>query len=117
MNQDDGSVSEWIAWLRAHERTLWVIAILFYGVGDTITTGLGLWGTEAMEIGPIVAPLVDWHGPVGLLVVKVTTLSGFYVLWHVMSTPKRVAIPFALAFVGTVVTGWNVAIVSTGFGT
>ncbi|AGB15560.1 hypothetical protein Halru_0940 [Halovivax ruber XH-70] len=114
VHHDDGPASSWVAWLRGHERTLWVIALCFYGVGDAITTGIGLWGVEAVEVGPVVAPLVERYGPVGLLAAKGATLAAFYGLWRAISTPKRVAIPFALAVVGTAVTGWNVGVVSTG---
>ncbi|MFC3957035.1 hypothetical protein [Halovivax cerinus] len=103
-----------IGWLLEHERSLWILALACYGVGDTITTGLGLASGGATEIGPVVGPLVDRFGSVGLVVAKSSTMAVFYGLWRVLTTPGRVAIPLALAVVGAAVTGWNVSVLLAG---
>lgn len=101
-----------LGWLGDNERLLWVAAIVLYGVGDAITTGIGLSATGATEIGPVVAPLVDRHGPATLVGVKAAIFALFYVAWRALWTPARVAVPLALTVVGGAVTAWNAAMIA-----
>jgi hypothetical protein len=99
--------------LSARERAVWVAAIVLYGVGDTATTYWGLSAGGVSEAGPVVAPLMVAYGPAALLGVKAAVFAGFYLVWRAVRTPGRVAIPLALATVGTVVTAWNLVVVAT----
>lgn len=93
---------------------LWLLALLFYGVGDTVTTLFGLATGRGTEAGPAVLALVELSGlptiPV-LLLLKVAVFVGFFALWRAVSSPGRIAVPLALTVVGVVVTGWNVSVV------
>lgn len=98
--------------LAARERQVWLAAILLYGVGDTVTTFLGLsWGGVA-EAGPVAAPLMEAYGRFVLLGVKAVTFAAFYLLWRLLRTPGRVAVPLALATVGALVTAWNIVVIT-----
>ncbi len=99
--------------LGGNERLLWIAAILFYGVGDTVTTfwGLSLGGIE--EAGPIAGPLIDEYGRIALIGVKAAVFPLFYIVWRILRTPGRVAVPFALALVGLVVTVWNLLVITS----
>lgn len=100
-----------VARLGDHEPVLWALAFASYGVGDTVTTYLGLSLGRAAEAGPIAAPVVGTYGIVGLLVLKVVTLLTFYLSWTVLDTSARVAVPLAVTVVGVSVTAWNLAVI------
>ena len=110
------SSSSVVEWLVDRERTLWLIAVLTYGVGDTTTTIWGLSVVGVAETGPIVAPLVDAYGLVGLLAAKVGSLCGFAAIWWVLWSPPRSAVPLALSVVGIAVTGWNLVTIVAAIG-
>lgn len=94
------------------EWTVWVVAVLAYGLGDTLTTWVGLRSGRGAEAGPLAAPLVETYGILGLVGLKVVTLALFYLVWRVARPPARVAVPLAVAVVGVGVTAWNLAVVS-----
>lgn len=98
--------------LVTRHRQVWVGGLLLYGVGDTATTFLGLSTGGIAEAGPVAAPPIETYGRVALLGVEAVTFAAFYALWRVLPTPGRVAVPLALATVGTVVTAWNLAVVA-----
>lgn len=96
-----------------HDRQIWVAAILLYGVGDTVTTFWGLSTGGVAEAGPVAKPLIETYGHVALIGIKVIIFPTFYTVWRFLRTPGRVAVPFALAFVGGLVTLWNVLIIAS----
>lgn len=100
-----------IARLRAHQSTLWIVALLWYGVGDLLTTTVGLSQQGLAESGPVAAPVVDAYGALGLVVLKSGLLAGGYAAWRVVPGPHRIGIPLGLAIVGFVVTTWNTALI------
>jgi len=95
------------------DRSVWIAAVVLYGIGDTVTTFWGLSTGGIAEAGPIARPLVDMYGPYALIGIKAVVLPSFYGIWRVLRTPGRIAVPFALAFVGVVVTGWNLLVVTS----
>lgn len=95
------------------DRLLWIAAIALYGVGDTATTFWGLSAGGIAEGGPIAGPLIEVYGRYSLLAIKAIVFPTFYLLWRLLRTPGRVAVPFALALVGAVVTVWNVVVIAT----
>ncbi|WP_211694186.1 DUF5658 family protein [Natronomonas salina] len=99
--------------LATRQRRVWLAAILLYGVGDTVTTFWGLSTGGIAEAGPVAAPLMEAHGRFVLLGVKVVTFGAFYLLWRLVRTPGRVAVPLALATVGALVTAWNLVVISS----
>ncbi len=100
-----------VGWLRTHQPTLWVLALLLYGLGDLVTTTVGLGQQGIVEIGPVAGPVIDAYGTPGLVVLKCGTLAGSYAAWRVVPQPHRVGIPLGLAVVGIVVTSWNTTLI------
>lgn len=104
------SAADGIRALADREPLLWLGAVALYGVGDAVTTVVGLSTGRGAEAGPIAAGLIEAHGFAGLLLLKVVTVGLFYLLWRLVRTPGRVAIPAALLVVGAFVTTWNVIV-------
>lgn len=98
--------------LAAHERKLWLAAFLCYGVGDTLTTFAGLSTGSVAEAGPIAGPFMDAYGRYALLGVKAVIFGGFLLVWRVLRTPSRVAVPLALSVVGGFVSLWNLVVIT-----
>lgn len=94
-------------WLVENMGTLWVVAILFFGVGDILTTRLGYAVPVVVEAGPVAAPLVTQYGIGMLVVLKAATLGVGYLCCRYVPRPHAVGSPLALAVVGVAVTGWN----------
>lgn len=95
------------------DRRVWIAAIVLYGIGDTVTTFWGLSTGGVAEAGPIAAPVIEAYGRYALLGVKAIVFPIFYLIWYVLRTPGRVAVPLALAVVGAIVTGWNLLVITT----
>ncbi|MEF8779632.1 MAG: hypothetical protein V5A46_02985 [Haloferacaceae archaeon] len=96
-----------------HERGLWLAAVLLYGVGDAVSTFVGLSLGGVAEAGPIAAPAMIGFGHAGLLAVKVAVFLSFLGVWAALRTPARAAVPLALATVGGLATAWNVIVIAT----
>jgi hypothetical protein len=99
--------------LGGKDRQVWIAAIVLYGIGDTITTFLGVSIGGVAEAGPIAGPLMEGYGRSGLIGVKAVVFPVFYVVWRLLRTPGRVAVPLALALVGGVVTVWNLLVIAS----
>ena len=99
-------------WLEESGGTLWIAAILCYGVGDTVTTFVGLSTGGVAEVGPIAGPLMEAYGREALLGIKAVTFGAAYAVWASLRTPGRVAVPLALTVVGAVVTTWNAIVIA-----
>lgn len=91
----------------ANQWYLWVIAVLFYGISDTATTLVGLRAEGAREAGPVAMAVMGYAGVPGFLALKVAFVSACFLVWAVVETPGRVAIPLALAVTGVGITLWN----------
>jgi hypothetical protein len=106
---------ELLAALADRERELWVAAVLCYGVGDTLTTFVGLSATtgSVAEAGPVAGPFMAAHGHLALLAVKAVIFVGFYLVWLLLRTPGRAAVPLALSVVGATVSLWNIVVILT----
>lgn len=92
------------------ELWLWLFAILFFGVGDSATTGLGLTIEGVAEHSPTVGPHLHEYGLQALIAMKSALLVGGFLLWRAVPRPHSVGVPLGLAFVGVVVTGWNMGV-------
>jgi hypothetical protein len=103
----------WLAPARTRQPTLWLLAVLLYGVGDAATTYVGLRDGTAAEAGPIAVHVIGQGGIAGLLLLKVVLFAGSFGIWYLVRTPGRVAIPLALAVTGALVTGWNALVLLT----
>ncbi len=99
-----------VAVLLERTTTLWLGAVLLYGVGDTATTLIGLRTPHVTEAGPIVAGFTGSTGVAGLFAVKILSFAGFYLAWRILPPPGRVGIPLALSTVGAFVVAWNLLV-------
>jgi len=86
---------------------LWVLAVCFYVVGDSVTTVLGLGTPGISEAGPVAAVFLHEFGFSSLIALKMGIVGGGYALWTVLRGSHRRTIPLALATVGVVATLWN----------
>lgn len=93
-----------------NQTLLWVLAVVLYGLGDTVTTLVGLQSDGAAEGGPVALYALSQGGVAGFLLLKIGFIGVCVGLWYLVKTPSRVAIPLALAVVGAVVTGWNLVV-------
>jgi hypothetical protein len=105
-----GTLDRAVEALRSRQRALWVGGLLTYGVTDLATTVVGLSLGLGSEAGPLASVAVARWGLPGLVALKLLTLLAFYLLWRVVRTPGRVAVPLALLTVGVAVTLSNLAV-------
>lgn len=88
----------------------WAVAVLLFGVGDVVTTHVGLGVGGVTEASPL-APVVWAHGLTGMVGVKLAVFVGCYLLWRRVPWPYDMGAPIGLAVLGGFVTGWNATIV------
>jgi len=91
-------------------RFCWPLAIAYYGIGDLLTTVLGIGFSRVTEIGVLAAPLFQQYGVVAFPVVKLALFACWYVAWRIMPGPYSLAIPLGLAVGGILVTVWNTTV-------
>lgn len=113
-------MNEWVASRPVeHSATLheryWVAAILLFGVGDVVTTSVGLGIGGLSEIGPFTAPLLQQYGLGAMVGLKLAAFGGFYLLWRTVPRPHCAGVPLGLALLGASVTAWNLLLL--GFAT
>lgn len=89
----------------------WGVALMLFGIGDLVTTAVGMRSPGVVEMG-VAAPLVQQYGFKIVLVLKSATLVGFYVLARSVARPYRKGIPIGLAFLGLLVTAWNLVVLA-----
>ncbi|MCU4719609.1 hypothetical protein [Halapricum hydrolyticum] len=95
------------------DRSIWMTAILFYGVGDVVTTGIGVRMEGLTEMGPLLAFLIEQYDLdlvatfVAAVGVKAAFFGGCYAVWMRLPRPHCVSVPLGLALVGISVTAWN----------
>jgi len=95
------------------DRELWLLSVLFFGVGDVVTTAVGLQIGGVVETSPVLSAA---EGPaiyptmVGL---KLLVFGGWYLLWRVTPAPYRVGAPLGLAILGVAATTLNLVVVLT----
>lgn len=96
------------------DKIWWFSAILFFGVGDILTSYLGLVIIHPIiEVGPVAAVLVHKFN-FGLATgYKFALLVIFYILYRVVPNPYSIGIPLGLSGLGVVVTAWNIFILSS----
>lgn len=100
-------------WLLPTERTLWLLAILLFAIGDIVTTTIGQ-NLGLYEMNPIFRWLFA-HYPVPLVMTVGMGLQiGVAILISQrLRTPLRVIIPLGLALLGMHVTHSNVLVILT----
>lgn len=89
------------------EGSAWVAAILMFGVGDVVTTLVGISAFGAVELSPVAGPVVETIGLWALVPLKAATLVAFYGLFAYTPTDYREGVPLGLSLVGAAAVGWN----------
>ena len=92
------------------ERFLWLVAVAFFGIGDLVTTAIGLQLQYVVEVGPVVGDVIRIYGATAMVWLKVLVFALCYVLWRVVPAPHRVGVPLGLAVLGVLVTLWNLVV-------
>lgn len=109
---DDPTGEAAVARLRDLGTAWWVAAVVFFGVGDAATTAFGVHAGRAAEASPVVAWLLADYGPAVMVPMKAVTFAVFWAGWRLTPPPYRIGYPVGLTVVGTVATGWNVAVLA-----
>lgn len=86
---------------------LWLIAVLFFGIGDVVTTSLGLWVAGVIEMHPIAAYAFQHSVFWAMTVLKGIALASCYLLWKLTPRPYCVGVPLGLVILGVLITAWN----------
>ena len=92
------------------QAVLWVAGVLFFGVGDLLTTVVGLQVGGVTERNVVPALLIGQYGLAGMIGLKLFAFGGCYALWRVVGRPHRLGVPLGLALLGVVVTFWNLRV-------
>jgi len=96
-----------VAPLADRQVALWVTGVLFFGVGDLLTTVVGLQVGGVIERNAVPAFLIERYGFAAMLGLKCLALGGCFVLWRVARRPHCLGVPLGLALLGVAVTLWN----------
>ncbi|MDY6817067.1 MAG: DUF5658 family protein [Halobacteriales archaeon] len=90
------------------ERRLWVLVILGYVVGDTITTMLGL-SQGLSEANPFAVIAIGSGGVIGLVAAKALVLGISVVMFVRVPEDWRIGVPIGLLTVGMLAVIWNIS--------
>jgi hypothetical protein len=85
----------------------WIVGILCFGVGDVVTTSVGLGAEHVTEVGPLVSVVVERYDVPGLVAVKLAVFGACYLCYRRVPSPQNAGIPLGLAAFGTLVVLWN----------
>ncbi|RLM90795.1 hypothetical protein D3D02_03260 [Halobellus sp. Atlit-38R] len=89
----------------------WQGAIVFFLLGDSLTTFVGYQMHTVVEASPVAAWFISTYGILLLVPVKVAVVCGFYGLYRVTPRPHDIGVPLGLCALGFVVTVWNSAVI------
>lgn len=87
---------------------LWLLAFCFFGIGDSVTTVVGLSVPGVVEAGPVVQVLLGSFGVFAIVPIKLVTFSILYLLWQLVPRPFAIGVPLGLTVLGVGLTAWNV---------
>lgn len=91
-------------------RQLWVVAVLCFGIGDVVTTSVGLGLPGVAELHPVGSVLFE-HSPLAAMIgLKTIVLGGCYILWKHTPRPHCIGVPLGLALLGVIATVWNTSV-------
>lgn len=89
---------------------LWALALVFFVVGDVLTTGIGYRMDGVVEASPLPALLLAQFGLVALVGLKLLVVGCCYLLWVAVPREYAVGIPLGMALLGVISTGWNATV-------
>ncbi|XVH32929.1 DUF5658 family protein [Haloferacaceae archaeon DSL9] len=94
----------------------WVAALLFYGVGDYVTTVVAVRVDGIVEANPVVTLLLSERpSPLGFAALKLAALSiCFFGFYSISGTALAIFIPITIALLGAVVTVSNLRTLARG---
>lgn len=88
----------------------WIAAVLLFGVGDLVTTFVGIELLGAVEGNPLPLAVLEGYGFAALVVLKGAAFGLFVALYYYAPPLYRTGIPLGLMEFGAVVVGWNTAV-------
>ena len=91
----------------------WVFVLLFFVLGDVVTTSVGLSMTGIAERNVVLRPVVESFGVAGMLLVKGSVVGAGYLVARVLPRHQSVAVPVGFLLVGVTVTGWNLMVIGS----
>ncbi|MFB6298996.1 MAG: hypothetical protein ABEH65_01910 [Halobacteriales archaeon] len=94
------------------ETELWLLAIVFFGIGDLVTTQIGLTTEYIIETGPLIASIIREHGLPAMFGLKTATFVVCSGIYTVAPKPHQVGVPLGLAVFGILVTFWNIVLLT-----
>lgn len=113
-NAGHADTSNWgehvVGILNAYSSKFWWLTVVFFFVGDILTTGIGLHVGGVAEVGPLVGPILDRHGLLAMFPLKLAAVGTCYLLWRVAPEPYAVGVPLGLGTFGVLVTSWNTGV-------
>lgn len=93
--------------------TPWLLAVLLFGVGDVVTTSVGLTLPGVVEADPVARVAIDSFGVGSIVGLKLLAFGLCYAVWRTVPRPYCLGVPLGLAALGAAVTAWNVLVVVT----
>jgi cation transporter-like permease len=93
------------------EPWLWSFSVLFFALGDLLTTQFAITTNPLSEGNPVVGWMILNHGLAGFVVLKLAAFVVAYVSWRVIYPPYNVTIPLTLSVMGIGITTWNLFLI------
>jgi len=90
---------------------LWTTAVIGFGIGDVVTTVVGLALVGVVEANPLARPVIRELGVFAMISLKVLVFGLAAVAWRWTPHPYSEGIPIGLATLGVTLSVWNVTVV------
>ncbi|AAQ13728.1 hypothetical protein [His 1 virus] len=91
----------------------WHSAIATFGIGDTVTTIIGLSMAGIYEANPAANTILGELGLFGIIAAKVLYFGLMYIIVKSMPEHSRKYGPITITVLGTLICLWNIAIIAT----
>lgn len=92
-------------------RNLWLVAILTFGIGDVVTTSVGLRHQGVHELHPISERILGVAGPAGMVATKLLLFILAYAAYRASPRDVRIGIPIGLVLLGSLVVVNNLRVI------
>jgi len=96
--------------MNLHKR-LWAGAILTFGIGDIVTTFIGVQYTQAYEAHPITHIAFQMYGLQVMLLGKFIVFAVAFIFWVKMRRELSWLLPLCLCIFGIIITSWNTYVI------
>ncbi|ADB63897.1 hypothetical protein Htur_5009 (plasmid) [Haloterrigena turkmenica DSM 5511] len=94
--------------------TLWILALVLFGVGDLVTTIYFIAEFGAVETHPIGGPAIDALGFWALVPLKALAVGVCYGLYRLAPREYAIGVPIELILLGGYLSVWNTVVSLTG---